>query len=64
MTAHKVGDRVRSNVSAQGACRGELFDVVAVVPGRFGLVTYRVRADDGRELEVGNLLLERIADVR
>lgn len=66
MTAHKVGDTVRSNVTAQGVRRGERFEVVPVVPGRFCVVTYRLRAEDGRELEVGNgyLLLERIADVR
>lgn len=62
MPAHSVGDRVRSNVDAQGMRRGGLFEVVAVVSGFLGIVTYLVRAEDGRELEVGNghLLLERV----
>ena len=61
MPVHNVGDRVRSNVDAQGMRPGELFEVVAVVSGFLGIVTYLVRAEDGRELEVGNghLLLER-----
>jgi len=65
MTAHKVGDRVRSNVDAQGMRRGESFEVVAVSHGYFGIVVYRVRAEDGRELDVGNghLLLERVEPV-
>lgn len=62
MKAHKVGDSVRSNVNAQGMRLGELFEVVAIIPGRFGVVTYRHRGDDGRELDVGNghLVLERV----
>lgn len=66
MTAHKVADTVRSNVTAQGMRRGERFEIVAVVPGRSCVVTYRLHAEDGRELEVGNgyLLLDRIANVR
>jgi hypothetical protein len=62
MTAHQVGDKVRSNVEAQGMRRGEVFSVVAVVRGPFAIVTYRVRAEDGRELEVrnGHLVLERV----
>lgn len=46
-------------------CRGEVFDVVAVIPGKFGVVTFRVRAEDGRELEIGNghLLLEQIGSL-
>jgi hypothetical protein len=64
MERYDVGDRVVSNVDAQGMRRGEMFEVIArdeqwLLGNCYATLT--VRAEDGRELRVVNahLLMSR-----
>jgi hypothetical protein len=64
MERYDVGDRVVSNVDAQGMRRGEAFEVIErderwVLGNCYATLT--VRAEDGRELRImnGQLLLSR-----
>jgi hypothetical protein len=65
MERYDVGDRVVSDVDAQGMRRGEAFEVIAREEQHLlGMVfaTLTLRAEDGRELRVvnGQLLLSRV----
>lgn len=68
MAAHKVGDRVRSNVDTQGLRHWQALRERCRLAAYSGSATCRVRPEDARELEIGNgnghLVFARAQDLR
>lgn len=63
VTAHGEGDRVVSNVDAQGLKKGQEYVIVGIEHGKWGTVMYGVQpVTGGKTLWIGNghLLLNKV----